>query len=127
MNVDLSVSKEMIETLDYLFEKFGVVVDWSNGELLPYLQRLADKIVNYKASIAWLWIAVAIVGLIVGIVCIVVDIKCGDGGWLVLGIFLIVVALIIVIVNSYTLIGCKTFEEKIILDYLKSVMNSSSS
>lgn len=35
------------ETLDYLFEKFGVVVDYTKDNILSYLQLLYSKIARY--------------------------------------------------------------------------------
>lgn len=126
MNIDVSMTKEFIEVVDYVCEKFGIVVDWSNGELVPYLQSLVDKIVNYKSGIAWLWITVAIVTLILGIVCFIYDNHNGDGGWAFLGALLVTGAIVIAIVNVYTLITCNTFPEKVVFDYLETVMKNKS-
>ena len=36
----------IIETLDYLFEKFGIAIDWTAENVMPYVQELAEKIVT---------------------------------------------------------------------------------
>lgn len=38
----------IIETLDYLFEKFGIAVDWTTENVFPYVEQLAEKIVTYN-------------------------------------------------------------------------------
>lgn len=43
----MEVSKQIIEVLDYLCKKIGVVVDWSQGNVMPYVQDL------YRRFIAW--------------------------------------------------------------------------
>ncbi|MBO5388406.1 MAG: hypothetical protein J6A59_09735 [Lachnospiraceae bacterium] len=126
MNIDVSMTKEFIEVVDYICEKFGIVVDWSNGELVPYLQSLMDKIVDYKSGIAWLWITVAIVCVIAAIVCFIYDHCNGDGGWSVLGFLLAITAITVAIVNAYTLVTCNTFPEKIVFDYIETVMQNKS-
>lgn len=126
MNIDVSMTKEFIEVVDYVCDKFGIVIDWSNGELVPYLQSLMDKIINYKSGIAWLWIIIAIITLILGIVCFIYDHYNGEGGWAFLGALLVTGAVVIAIVNAYTLITCNTFPEKVVFDYLETVMKNKS-
>ena len=41
------MSTEIIKVLENLAEKFGIAVDWSDKNLIPHLNQLADKITLY--------------------------------------------------------------------------------
>lgn len=126
--IDIKTTEAFITVLDYLAEKFGLIIDTTSKDLMPYLQELGDKIVAYEKSISIMWIIVGIIlavfGLITffigcakrwdGIHWVVLIICVGGGAWLILH-------------NMYTFIGCNTFEEKIILDYISETMSSMSS
>ena len=38
-------SSEVIEILDYLGDKLGVIIDWTSENIIPYLQQLLNKFV----------------------------------------------------------------------------------
>ena len=61
----MSFSSQFIEVLDALCEKFGIVVDWTSQNVVPYLTDLAARIITYEiwTSAAWI-VIVAIVFLI---------------------------------------------------------------
>ena len=64
----MTVSSEIIEVLDYLGEKFGIAIDWTSNNVLPYLQTLADKFIKWEISTSIVWIVIAafiMVGMIV--------------------------------------------------------------
>lgn len=41
------MSNEIIKVLEYLGEKFGVAIDWTQQNVLPYVQDLAGRFVKY--------------------------------------------------------------------------------
>ena len=61
----MSFSSQFIEVLDALCEKFGIAVDWTSQNVVPYVTDLAARIITYEiwTSAAWIVIA-AIVFLI---------------------------------------------------------------
>lgn len=59
------MSEEIIKVLDALAEKFGLAIDWTSSNVIPYLQTLCDKYVNYEMWTSILWI-------IVGMLCLIV-------------------------------------------------------
>ena len=123
--IDIETTEAFLKVFEYLTEKFGIVVDTTNTNILPYLQSLGDKIVAYEKSIAIMWIILG--GFIAVLSLIIFFIGCAkdwDGfHWVVLIIGLII-GIWIIIHNMYTYIGCVTFEEKIILDYIDKVMST---
>ena len=36
------MSDEVIKVIDALAERFGIVIDWSSENVIPYLQQLCD-------------------------------------------------------------------------------------
>lgn len=42
------LSTEIIKILDDLAERFGVVIDWADKNVMPYLMELYDRFITYK-------------------------------------------------------------------------------
>ena len=61
----MSFSSQFIEVLDALCAKFGIAIDWTSQNVVPYLTDLAARIITYEiwTSAAWI-VIVAIVFLI---------------------------------------------------------------
>lgn len=60
------ISDEIIKVLDALCDKFGIAVDWSSQNILPYIETLMDKCVTYEVSTSLFWMLLAFIGLCVG-------------------------------------------------------------
>lgn len=56
----MTVSEQIIQVLDNLGEKFGLAIDWSPENILPYANELMNKAVSYE-----LWIHITALTLIV--------------------------------------------------------------
>lgn len=61
------MSEEIIKVLDNLGEKFGIAIDWSSQNVLPYLQDLMSRFIAYKNLSAIIWIVVSVVFIILSI------------------------------------------------------------
>lgn len=137
MDINVSVSNEIIKVLDYLFEKFGIAVDWTSDEIIPYLQTLGEHIVQYKLANAIFVSAILVIAGLIGmrLFCKMVKKYNSDDedlneldcvlGWLggIIGAILLIIAC--VTINSA--IKCLTLPEVVILDYIKSFSNTLSS
>lgn len=66
----MTVSDQIIQVLDALCEKFGIIVDWTNANVMPYLTLLLGKLIQWEiwSSVAWMAIMVAL--CLISIVCI---------------------------------------------------------
>lgn len=64
------MSEEIIKILDELGKRFGVVIDWSNQNIIPYLQELLKRFICYQNITACVWIIISIVMTISGVVMI---------------------------------------------------------
>jgi hypothetical protein len=56
----MTFSGEIIKLLDDLSKRFGIAVDWSSKNVMPYLQDLSGRIVNYEIATSAVNIAVNI-------------------------------------------------------------------
>lgn len=63
------MSDEIIKVLDDLGDRFGIAIDWTSENVLPYLQNLMDRFITYNIAMDILYIVVCviiIVGAIIG-------------------------------------------------------------
>lgn len=125
MQDTITFAKDLIDVLDYVGDKLGATIDWSSNNLVPYIQELGEKIVNYKAGLAWLYIGLAGLLAVIAVILLIIS---GLNGWhdgmLFVSACFFVAAIVIAIINAHTLIACNTFPEKVILDYLNSIKSS---
>lgn len=50
------MSDEIIKILDALAEKFGIMVDWSQQNIQPYLQDLMHRVIQYNLATGVIWV-----------------------------------------------------------------------
>ena len=50
------MSNEIIKVLDALAEKFGIIVDWSQQNIQPYLQDLMHRVIQYNLTTSVIWV-----------------------------------------------------------------------
>lgn len=119
----MQISSEIIEMLEYLGQKFGIAIDWTAKNAQPYLEELVAKFIAWETqtSIAWIVImgAISIITLIAAILTHIF----GDGElmWWIFGLTLFV-AIIVISVQVFDIIECKTFPEKAIFDYIQQYL-----
>lgn len=130
------MSEEIIKVLDVLGEKFGLAIDWTSENVLPYAQQLMERFIKYEicTSIAW----IVIIGAIF-FACLIVAIKIWPKAaevywdieeptsWIAgaATIFSIGFGLAFIIVlgeQVMDIITCATFPEKIIYEFLKTAV-----
>ena len=134
------MSEEIIKVLDALAEKFGLTVDWTSANVIPYLEQLCGKYVNYEIATSIVWIMLGLLFFIVGIICYKIVYKHKDWGVIyyktisddyfgrgliyfgVISIF--VVASLMIVTQIFDIVTCFTFPEKIIIEELNSIYAS---
>lgn len=73
----MQISKEIIEVLDYIGNKFGLAIDWSSENVMPYIEQLCSKYISWEIATSIAWIAISILALtVIGILE-----KITDGDW----------------------------------------------
>ena len=128
----MTISSEIIEVLDYLGEKFGIAIDWTNNNVLPYLQTLVDKFIQWEISTSILWIAIAV--FVIAIIISLMNLKgirefnkeiCDGILWIPAGIF-ILGFFIVICVQIFDIVECNVFPEKVLYDFIKTMLNQNS-
>ena len=61
------MSNEIIKVLDHLCDKFGIAIDWSSSNIMPYLQDLMVRITKYVTYTSILWLVISILTIIISI------------------------------------------------------------
>ena len=121
----MTVSSQIIEVLDHLATKFGVAIDWTAENVIPYLEQLAGKYINWEIAISVMWIVVGVLFITFGVVMIIVDYKQLDDGMLaVIGVVLIIIALIIICTQVVDILTCKYLPEKMIFEYAHKLLKA---
>ena len=127
----MTVSSEIIEVLDYLGEKFGIAIDWTSNNVLPYLQTLADKFIKWEISTSIVWIIIAAFVMVAMIVLMnlkgVREINEETDGMLWIPIIVLILATFIIIcVQIFDIVECNLFPEKALYDFIKVMLNQNS-
>ena len=122
----MTVSAQIIEVLDDLCRKFGLMIDWSQENILPYLQELVSKYIQWEVAVSWMYILMGAALLLVAIILFIVEYKtdASVGFFYFLAIVLIAAALLIFGIQAYDILTCKFFPEKQILEYVKYLMQT---
>lgn len=136
----MNFSQEIINVLNYLGQQFGIAVDWTSENVMPYLQELCSRYIKYEVftSIAWM-VIIPVITLIIAIPLIILHKKANSLGWdenyhfgiccstvcfwIAFGIMAFA-SICVICTQVFDIIECYTLPEKVILEYLKTLMNS---
>lgn len=118
----MTISSQVIEVLNYLCQKFGIAIDWTSDNVMPYLQSLCEKFISWEIGTSTLFLIFGVVFALVGIVLIIIDIRCEWFGiGIIFGGIICATAVGIILCQAYDIITCNTFPEKKLFDYLYGV------
>lgn len=131
------MSEEIIKVLDELGKRFGIVIDWSNQNIIPYLQELLKRFICYRNITACVWIIISIILIILGVIGIKLLNKwrksdnydedfCSDDDMLaalgyIASIFIIMLGIGIIIGNILGIIKNIYMPELVIYEYIKTI------
>ena len=133
--MELTVSKQIIEVLNVLCDKFGLAIDWTGQNILPYVQELAEKMVNYELWTSVMWMFLFITGTFL---CLFIGWKitkmknfdwdediflpCVVISFILAGTILGIVSAFVIIEQTMDIITCLTYPEKIIIEIVQSIV-----
>lgn len=69
------MSEEIIKVLDDLGNRFGIAIDWTSENVMPYLQDLFTRFINYKIGTTIMWIVICVMTLIASIIILAKSLK----------------------------------------------------
>ena len=52
----MNFSEEIINVLDYLGGKMGIAIDWTHANVLPYVEQLCAKYIQWEIATSIIWI-----------------------------------------------------------------------
>lgn len=127
------MSEEIIKVLDHLCSKFGLVIDWTSENVVPYVTQLLEKIVKYEISISIAWmVIITFVTLILIVITIRLSKVAKEYDWdfceevtpsfafvaIIVSIIMSIVTIAVVATQTFDIIICTTFPEKIIYEHI---------
>lgn len=128
------MSEEIIKVLDELGKRFGIVIDWSNQNIIPYLQELFKRFICYRNITACVWIILSIAMTISGVVMIRSLNKwrtsddyddCDDDMLAILGyifsVFIIALGIGLIIGNVFVIIKNVCIPEMAVYEYITNI------
>ena len=59
----MEISEQVIKVLDAVCDKFGIAIDWTNNNVMPYIEQLGNKIVTYDVCMSIMWLVVGCIPL----------------------------------------------------------------
>ena len=134
----MTVSEQIIQVINDLCAKFGIAINWTGENVIPYIENLCQKLVRYEiaTSIAlmMLWILLSLATTI-AIKKFTPIFKKGlsrrdSEGWFIatifsiigiVGIYIVTVAVSCCQIND--IIKCVTFPEMYIFEYVSVLIN----
>ena len=135
----MKVSEQIIQVLDALCEKFGLAIDWTSANVLPYFEILCDKFIKWEIATSIFYMVFWV--LLAGITWLIVKPfikKAKENEWdydyccapwiatfgIIIACMLTLVAVGNVFSQSYDIIQAITFPEKTIYDYISNLIPS---
>lgn len=126
------MGEEIIKVLDHLGSQFGLAIDWTSDNILPYLSELSNKYISWRISSSIFYLILSVVMMLIATLLWIVLSKKYDGysdwedfcGIVIKSTlsFIIGVFFIVLLVNCYDIIKCCTFPEMAIAEYIKSCL-----
>lgn len=117
----MNISEQIISVLDNLCQRFGMVIDWGSANVIPYLEELAGRFIQWEISTFWMWIVMGGILLLLGIFFLIYEV-CNqwptDGILCVLGVAFTVVGATVIGIHVYEIITAIHFPEKTIYEYI---------
>ena len=62
------MSDEIIKVLDAIGDKFGIMIDWTQQNVQPYIQDLCQRVVQYKLTTSIVMLVIATIILSIGVI-----------------------------------------------------------
>lgn len=122
------MGEEIIKVLDNLSEKFGIAVDWSSENVIPYLQDLSKRIVNYEIMKDFIWIGMFTIGLI-ALTIIIIKVRKNKDMYsddrFVATLFCsigIVMLLAGIIINMFDIVKATNMPEATVIKYIQDIV-----
>ena len=128
----MQMSDEIIKVLEYLCSKIGITIDWTNTNVIPYVQTLMEKYVKYEVATSIVWIVIAVVAIIISAIIVrflYKSIVIYNDDKIAVAILFCVLAFIfvsVIIYQTLDIVTCYTIPEKIIYNAISDLIRTRS-
>ena len=131
----MTASEQIIEVLNYICEKVGLAIDWTmvfaSENVIPYIEQLCGKFITYEIATSVVWMVIAISFLLFAkwifkkakYVFDEIDDELGCLCYAI-SIVLIIICALVILCQTFDIVTCLTFPEKVLLEELKRIYNS---
>ena len=138
----MEISEQVIKVLDAVCDKFGIAIDWTSNNVIPYIEQLGNIIISYDLCMSIMWLVVGCIPLTIAFLIkkflnkkkleaedkpndyYFTDGTLDEGAedcYFIIGI-LLVVAIVIGIANIQGIIQDIIFPEKTIIEFITPYM-----
>lgn len=118
----MEVSKQIIDVLDYISEKIGVTIDWTSQNIIPYVQELCGKYIQWEIASSVVWIILMSLAFFLLVMLWKKRKGCPEEFEIVFILVGGVLSVMIVIVQIFEIVKCVYFPEMQIYEYVKFLM-----
>lgn len=122
------MSEEIIKVLDELAKRFGLVIDWTSENVIPYLEHLGGRYVNWVLVMNLIWLTLSLAVVIGWSVFLHKNKEFGVTHYdvisddyfarILVSSLIYVIAGIVLIITIFGTAECLVFPEKVIIDKL---------
>lgn len=133
----MTISEQIIQVIDNLCAKFGIAINWTSENVIPYVEVLCKKLVTYEIVTSAMWIL--LVWVLFGVSAIILKkmhpwlMKKYDENYdeiyevadvALWGITVILGVVMICVTSDQTIdiIKCLTFPEMYVFEYVSNLM-----
>ena len=135
----MTFSKELITVFDYLAQKLGIAIDWTNENVMPYLKDLAARFIeheilhSYGVVIAWAAFLLFFTLWLIPSHLVARKVYDFDWGYAIsyiavcawIGFIVCVIGTVAAAVyEGFHIIECYNMPEKVIIDYIEEMIHS---
>ena len=122
----MTMSDQIIAVMNDLCQKFGIAIDWSQENVLPYITELALKYIRYEVATSVAWIILSIFISLIIFATMRRASKADDMDvWFpvyMVGIIGLIIFGLCFMVQIFDIIECFTIPEKTIFEYVSALL-----
>lgn len=121
------MSEEIIKILDDLGRRFGIAIDWSSENVMPYLKDLVRRFTTYEIATSIMWLILGLIFLLAGIIFSIKIVKSKNRdihGAALFSVILALIGVVMVVCQILDMIICYTIPEKMIFEYLNCLLSN---
>lgn len=131
----MEMATQIIEVIDALCQKFGIAIDWTSDNILPYVEDLVKNAVRYELYTSLLYSIILAIGMVIFIVfsrliwCWLkkdepAEDESIDAAVTFFVIFLIcaIICFVLLLFQLVDIVTCFTFPEKVVYDIISNMI-----